>query len=83
MVRPPRCIWGGDREIGIKGSQRKRQMVTRIRIEATSASSWAPMWDQVARIRSKFCQLQCFGKDWNRRESEGKALLGQVAEGCG
>ena len=23
MVRPRRCIWGGDRETGIEGSQRK------------------------------------------------------------
>ena len=32
MVRPRRCIWGGDRETGIEGSQRKRHclMVTRI-----------------------------------------------------
>ena len=37
----------------------------------------------VARIRSNFCQLRCFVKDWNRREPEGKALLGKVAEGCG
>ena len=35
----------------------------------------------VARIRSNFCQLRCFGKDWNRRGSEGKALLGKAAEG--
>ena len=33
MVRPRRCIWGGDRETGIEGRQRKRHclMVTRIR----------------------------------------------------
>ena len=33
MVCPRRCIWGGDRETGIEGSERKRHclMVTRIR----------------------------------------------------
>ena len=39
----------------------------------------------VARIRNSFCQLRCLGKSGieNRRKSEGKALLGNVAEGCG
>ena len=35
----------------------------------------------VARVRSNFCQSTMLWKDWNRRESEGKALPGKVAEG--
>ena len=27
--------------------------------------------------------IRCFGRGWNRRESEEKALLGKVAGGCG
>ena len=27
--------------------------------------------------------MRCFGKDWNRRESGEKVLLGMVAGGCG
>ena len=27
--------------------------------------------------------IRCFGRGWNRRESEEKALLGKAARGCG
>ena len=63
-------------------------------LEGTSASigcGWALF--TVARIRRNFCQyrmwtrmyssIYLFGRDWNRRESEEKALLGKAARGCG
>ena len=89
MVRPRRCIWGGDRETGIEGSQGKRMEKALLDGHKDQKQLLPVVGLQcgtimVARIRrSNFCQLGCFGKDWNRRESEGKALLGKVAEGCG
>ena len=38
----------------------------------------------VAKIRKgTSVSIRCVGRDWNRRESEEKALLGKVAGGCG
>ena len=75
MVRPRRCIWGGDRQTGIEGSALWSQG-----LQATSVSSWAPMWDHYGRKDKKqflsvYDALGIFGKDWNRRESEEEALL--------
>ena len=34
-------------------------------------------------IEGTSVSIGCFGRHWNRRESEEKALLGKVAGGCG
>ena len=40
-----------------------------------------PSWSQGLEATS--VRIRCFARDWNRRESEEKALLGKVAGGCG
>ena len=39
------------------------------------------LWSQGLEATS--VSIRCFGKDWKRRESEEKALLGKIAGGCG
>ena len=51
---------------------RRAQRAQRAQPAQPSRRPWPTI--MVARIRSNFCQLRCFGKDWNGRESSGKAM---------
>ena len=77
------CGWGCTRRLVFVGPRCGAIMVARIRSKFCQylGSDVGPLWSQGLEATS--VSIRCFGRDWNRRESEEKALLGKVAGGCG
>jgi len=64
------------------GCGRALFMVARIRRNFCQYRMWTRMYSSTCICWAPMCvSIRCFGRDWNRRESEEKALPGKVAGG--